>query len=365
MCVQSLRTYGVRSPGFIREQNPMTSPHPGIPLSHTIAGYGYTRGRKFRIIFLWLYAWHWRQNLKQSDKVSNEGDTSKVSFRGVKGRDSGKVRDFFLSHPDEEFTPKDITLFCKIGHSSAKKICMRFYLKGYIESPLKNHYLYKRKVTADEFKIIQQAQNLLLHNIMITVGDTSGDKSGVRRKRGTNPKNLDSKFQVGEAQVKIFRYVKKVVMYIECSHNPLDIADFNRVLGAIEGHGYDLTGAEIRRIEVNVDVPDLNISGTNCIELRTFSKAWQRLYNKGNRLREEVIIRGAQIPLEEAIAVLRGRQAIGTNTLITVIEELKQEAKQSNLSTRQLYQLVANLLRRLDRIENTYDPAQKRLERTT
>ncbi|MDD5615233.1 MAG: hypothetical protein PHH85_03445 [Candidatus Methanoperedens sp.] len=144
--------------------------------------------------------------MKQSDKVSNEGDTSKVSFRGVKGRDSGKVRDFFLSHPDEEFTPKDITLFCKIGHSSAKKICMRFYLKGFIESPLKNHYLYKRKITADEFKIIQQAQNLLLHNTMITVGDTNGDKSGVRRKRETNPNNLDSKFQVGGAQVKIFRY---------------------------------------------------------------------------------------------------------------------------------------------------------------
>ncbi len=85
------------------------------------------------------------------------------------------------------------------------------------------------------------------------------------------------------------------------------------------------------------------------------------MYNKGNRLREEVIIRGAQIPLEEAVAVLRGRQAIGTNTLITVIEELKQEAKQSNLSTRQLYQLVANLLKRLDRLEQASDPNQKKI----
>lgn len=300
---------------------------------------------------------------KQDNKVSNEGDTSSVSFKGVKGKDSGKVRDFFISHPDEEFTPKDISKFNNIGHSSAKKICVRFWAKGFIESPLKNHYLYKRKLTAQELITIQQTKDLKLHNIMLTVGDTSGDKSGVRRNRGTNKNKLESKFKVGEAQIKIFKYVKNVVMYIECTENPLDIADFNRVIGAIEGRGYDLTGAEIRRIEINVDIPDLSLSGTNCIELRTFSKAWQRMYNKGNRLRDEVIIRGAQIPLEEAISVLRGRQAIGTNTLITVIEELKQEAKQSNISTRQLYQLVANLLKRLDRLEQTHDPKQKKLEK--
>jgi hypothetical protein len=299
---------------------------------------------------------------EQYKKVSKEGDTYSVSFKGVKGKDSKKVMDFFISHPDEEFTPKDISKFCKIGHSNAKKVCVRFWEKGFIESPLKNHYLYKRKLTADEFKIIQQTKDLKLHNIMITVGGTSGDKSGVRLKRGTIQNKFTLKYNSGEAQVKIFHYVKKAVIYIECSENPLDLADFNRVIGTIEGRGFDLTGAEIRRLEVNIDIPDLHISGANCIELRTFSKAWQRLYNKGNRLREEVIIRGANIPLEESIAVLRGRQAIGTNTLITVIEELKLEAKQSNLSTRQLYQLVANLLKRLDRLEQASDPNQTKLE---
>lgn len=299
---------------------------------------------------------------KPQNKVSNEGDRSSVTFKGVKGKDSRKAMEFFISHPDEEFTPKDIAKFCNIGHSNAKQLCLRFYNKGFIESPLKNHYLYKRKLTAQELKIIQQAKDLTLHNIMITVGDRSDDKSGVTPARVTIQKRFTLKYNSGEAQVKVFHYVKKMVLYIECSENPLDYGDFNRVIGLIEGRGIDLTDAEIRRVEVNIDIPDLSISGTNCIELRTFSKAWQRLYNKGNRLREEVIIRGAQIPLEEAVAVLRGEQALGTNTLVRVIEELKQEAKQSNLSTRQLHQVVGNLLRRLDRLEAAVDPKQKKIE---
>ena len=74
-------------------------------------------------------------------EVKTEGHRSSVTFKGVKGKDSLKAVDFFISHPDEEFTPKDIAKFCKIGHSNAKMICLRFFAKGFIESSLKNHYL--------------------------------------------------------------------------------------------------------------------------------------------------------------------------------------------------------------------------------
>lgn len=196
---------------------------------------------------------------------------------------------------------------------------------------------------------------------MLVVGHTSGHTSGVTRVPATNPKNLERKIQIGEIQVKIFNYPKKAVMYIECSTHPLDAIDFNRVIGMIEGKGYDLTGAEIRRAEVNIDSPDLQISGTNCIELRTFQKAWQRMYNKGRNLREEIIIRGAQIPLEEAIAALRGKQALGTNALLIELKELREESKISNTSRKELTQVVGSLLKQYDKMSVAVDKLQKKL----
>lgn len=300
--------------------------------------------------------------LKPLNKVSNDGNTPTVTFSSVKGRDSRKIADFFLSHPDEPFTPKQLAFFNKIAHGSAKMICLRFFQKGYIEQPLINHYQYKRKITAEELEIIQKYHDIKVHNIMLTVGNTSGNTLGVTPIQATNPKTLKSKFQIGETQVKIFRYVQKTVVYIECSTHPLDAIEFYGVLKYIEGAGYNLKGAEIKRFEFNIDVPDMQIFGAQCIELTTFAKAWQRMYNKNGNLRDEVIVRGASISPDEIIAALRGRQALGTNVLVKQVAELVAQGKQIELSNKQIYQIIGNLLRRMDRFETARDPAQRRIE---
>jgi hypothetical protein len=103
-----------------------------------------------------------------------------------------------------------------------------------------------------------------------------------------------------------------------------------RVVGTIEGKvGYSLETAYIERIKPNIDFPDLQIDGAQRLELRTFSKCWQRFYNKRkNFMRKEYIIRGAHIPLEEVLAVARGEQILGTNVLAIEIEDLRKEKKQ-------------------------------------
>lgn len=300
----------------------------------------------------------------ESKKVNNEGSIKNETFGRVGGRQTTKVKDFFISHPDEELTPKDIAFFCNIPHNTAKTACWRLYNKGFITQPLKNHYAYKQLVTATELQTIQKTHLLKIHNLMLTIPSGSGFTSGVRGARVPNavtqstlttnekqepaarekaavspakriykddPKariKKSDKFSVGAASVKIYHYTYKTVVYVECSDPALDLAELNRVIGVIEGRGYNLESAEIRRIEVNIDVPDLHIDGANCIELRTFSKAWQRMYNKGNRLREEVILRGARIPLEEGIAALRGKQVLATNALYLETEALKKQVNE-------------------------------------
>lgn len=325
----------------------------------------------------------------ESKKVNNEGYIKNETFGRVGGQRSTKIKDFFVSHPDEEFTPKDIAFFCNLPHNTAKVTCWRLYNTGFLTQPLKNHYAYKQIITATELQSIQKTQNIQFHNIRLSIPakdgytfwatpptvtlpvtqrdfttsenkePTSAGKIAVSpaktvyTDKKTRVKKAD-KFTAGAAVVQVYHYTYKIVMYISCTETPLDVPDFNRTIGIIEGRGYNLTAADITDIEVNVDVPDLNISGTNCIELRTFSKAIQRLYNKGNRLREEIILRGARIPLEEGIAALRGKQVLATNALYLKTEalqkdvnELKENLKENNRAV----SLLANVAWRLAETE--------------
>jgi hypothetical protein len=296
----------------------------------------------------------------QNINTYNERDTINVHFPGVRGRDSIIVAKFFIEHPNEDFTPKQIANICHIGHESAKKICSRWYKKGRIQHAL-NHYYYAQKITANELEILQKIEKLGIHNLMLNVPRSSGDKRGVTPISGTVKNNTNSetismngrgvaaKWETLErkeysseqkpeeilylddlrgnpqCEIKIYEYQRNTIIHIGCSDNPLDLISCERVLGYIEGKGYSLKDAKVDRIEPHIDIPDLKISGANSVELRTFQTAWQRVYNKKGRLRKEIIIRGAHIPLEEVIAVLRGEQTLGTNTLaIQMIKDRKE-----------------------------------------
>lgn len=272
----------------------------------------------------------------ETKEIKNEGDTKSVPFEGVKGRDSIKVARFFQNHQDEHFTPKQIACYCNISHSSAKKICMRWYLKNWINH-VNNEYEFTQKITADELKKIERFLDQKYHNFMLVLGHTQGDRRGVTPSKETNEISKESKFHVGEMQfmiksisVKILIYPQKSVFHIKCSEDPIDYGELMRVIGTIEGKaGYSLETAYIERIEPNIDFPDLQIDGAQRLELRTFSKCWQRFYNKRkNLMRKEYIIRGAHIPLEEVLAVARGEQILGTNVLAIELEELRKEKKQ-------------------------------------
>lgn len=287
------------------------------------------------------------------------GDTSSVPFEGVKGRDSIKVAKFFQERPNEHFTPKQIAIYCRIGHSSAKKICQRFFKKDWLDHTLTDHYEYTQKITAEELKKIEKFLDHKYHNFILTVGHTHGDRSGVTPSKGTNPKSKESHFHTGETQfmiksvsVKIFHYPQKSVFYIACSETPLDYGELMRVIGTIEGKGHNLEGSHIERIEPNIDIPDLQIDGAQRIELRTFQNCWQRYYNKkSNLLRKEYIIRGAHLPLEEVLAVMRGEQTLGTNVLTTEIEELRKEKKQMKEAVIKMSNTYRELIVAIDRMK--------------
>ncbi len=339
-------------------------------------------------------------------KIKKEGNTFSVTFGGVRGKDSIKVRDFLLSHPDYPYTPKQIAISCGIGHSSAKMICLRFFQKGYIERPLSEHYQYTQKITAEELQNIQKAQNIKVHNIMLKVSHTPVTLLGVtpasvtiqkdfrqnnqqveitvknekkliqsqplskkqksnilenkpadNRKSKSRNENFLIQLESGAAGIKIFTYPKNYVIYIECSESPLDVPDFMRVLGVLEGKGYSIQSAELVRWEINVDVPDLEISGANRIELRTFANAIQRLYNKGTRLREEIILRGrgAHIPMEEGVAYLRGKQTLGTINLVKTMEELEKQNEHLRNAIYKLSNVYRESLLRNDRLQAAID----------
>lgn len=287
------------------------------------------------------------------------GHTSSVTFEGVKGRDSLKVARFFQEHPNEHFTPKQIAIYCRIGHSSAKMICQRFFKKGWLDHTLTNHYEYTQKITAEELKRIEKFLDHKYHNFILTVGHTHGHTSGVTPSKVTNQNSNVSKFHTGEEQfmvksvsVKIFHYPQKSVFYLACSENPLDYGELMRVIGTIEGKGHNLEGSHIERIEPNIDIPDLQIDGAQRIELRTFQNCWQRYYNKkSNLLRKEYIIRGAHLPLEEVFAVMRGEQTLGTNVLTAEIEELRKEQKQMNEAVRKMSDTYRELIVAIDRMK--------------
>ena len=59
-----------------------------------------------------------------------------------------------------------------------------------------------------------------------------------------------------KTDITILAYPKKTVFHIKAitrPHKTLSIGEFNHVLGLIEGSGYDLTSASIKRISLNID----------------------------------------------------------------------------------------------------------------
>ena len=84
--------------------------------------------------------------MTSKNKSYSDGDTLSVPLGTIKGKSTRKIAKFFREHPDEQYTPKEIAIYCNIGHSNAKKICARLHKSGWIEQTLVNHYVYVQKL---------------------------------------------------------------------------------------------------------------------------------------------------------------------------------------------------------------------------
>lgn len=321
----------------------------------------------------------------KSKKVYNQSFISNETLGRVGGKQTSKIREFFIYHPDEDFTPSDIAFFCRIPKNTAKVACWRLEKKGFLTQPLREHYAYKQKITFEELASIQKTQLLTYHNIRLSLGYTYGYKQGVTppsvpfsvtqtpqkaeiREQPTTANQITvspatniskdkttktDRFNVGTTRISAFHYPQKIIMYIECSEQPLDCMSLNRVLGVIEGRGYNLTGALIVMAEANIDVPDLRIHGANCIELKAWVNCWQRMYNKGNRLREEVILRGKPyVPLEEGVAALVGKQTLGTASIVGEMQDLKKQIKHNEDAMVKMSNFYRELVTALDEVRD-------------
>ena len=243
-----------------------------------------------------------------------------------------KVVNYLKNHPHEQLTPKHIALLANVSHENAKKICKRQLDKGIFEQPHVEHYQYKHFVSFEELSLLESYQELLSHNLMLILGD----KKGVPPISGTIKKPLHhwtyentGLQEFNKREIKVFEYKYKTVFYIGCGFNPLKNTDFSFFMGFLAAKGYDVRQARIGRHEINNDIEDVNIEGAQTIEVMTFKNGLERYYNKGRNLRHETIVRGSTITLEEALAGMRGKQALGTNTLIE--QGLRQKERDNEL----------------------------------
>jgi hypothetical protein len=322
-----------------------------------------------------------QKTVQPHEQIENERDTKSVSdspyvsnssigippFFKTKGVDTKKVRDFFINHPDFHVTPLALS---HISHDNAKKICKRWKEKGWLQQTLKSHYEYQQKITATDLELLTKIETIKVHDLRLKVPIISGDKDRVTLSKRTSesikdcggisnsghrlavngetserieisenishPENYEQKpektLQTFDAQgrpqtdITIFRHSKELEIQIKCSKNPLDILALQYTMGFIQGAGYDLTGAYFYLIEVNIDIPGLQIDGAQSIKLKDFRNCVQRYYNKKGKLRKEFILRG-KIPIEEVIAVMRGEQTLGTNILAAELEMTKKELR--------------------------------------
>ena len=251
------------------------------------------------------------------------GDTQTVSKpstgRSKKPSQSDKVIKFLKEHPDQPITPKKLAFLTNVNYGNVKKICKRKLLDGILEQPYSGHYQYKHIVSMEELKLLESYKELLSHNLMLILGD----KKGVTPIRGTIDKPLHcwtyentGLMEFEKRKLQVWEYKNATVFYLGCSTNPLSGSDISFFTGFLACAGYDVRTARIGRWELNNDTKDLNIEGAQTIEMMTFKRGIERYYNKGKNLRHEVIIKGSVITLEEAVASMRGQQAMGTNTLI-------------------------------------------------
>jgi len=290
--------------------------------------------------------------MTSQNKSSTDSDTSNVPFSTIKGKATIRVATFFREHPDEQFTPKQLALLCNVGHSNAKKICTRFHKHGWIQKTLVNHYVYVQKITAEELHRIESFLEIKYHNMMLVVGNTSVHQSEVTHSEEIKGESSNRNYQCGTVEfviysvsVKICTYPQKRVVDLGCTENPVNYSELMRVIGNIEGKGYNLDRAYVERIEPNIDIPDLHLDGKR-IELRTFQEVWQRYYQKKKSLlRKEYIIRGGHIPFEEALAAMRGEQTLGTNVVATKLDEVLKTQQQ--------------IVKDMDELRNRFDKNQK------
>lgn len=306
------------------------------------------------------------------EQSKTEGDTFPVPrdtieqhpMLGTKGIDSQKAARWFIKHPNYHITPLQLSEYCHISHASAKKICSRWFDRGWLQQSLQNHYEYQQKITASDLETLAKLETIKLHNLRLIVPFQSGDRRAMPPLRGTaksfsdgETKTTSSHAMLGsrgttelpsdsrqnvyiktperiletydmqgnpQARIKIFRHPKELEITIACSKNPLDVIAFERTIGYIEGAGYCLSGARFYLLEINVDIEGLQIDGAQSIKLFDFRNCIQRYYNKKGKLRKEFILRG-NIPLEEVMAVMRGEQTLGTNVLSIELEKTKKE----------------------------------------
>lgn len=56
-----------------------------------------------------------------------------------------------------------------------------------------------------------------------------------------------------KAKVVVLTYARHRTIYIKAIDKPFDVSEFITILGYLEGKGYNITGAEIKRIGINID----------------------------------------------------------------------------------------------------------------
>ena len=266
----------------------------------------------------------------QDKPQTTHADTFSVhhpcDFENLRGADTIEVKNWFLNHVGEPITPKGLATACHISPSSSNKICQRFHLKGWIDKTYQNHYQYSRKLTAEEVLNNEYWKDLRVHNILISIPYKQPDTSRATLVSRTYKKYT---YTLRGSRITIQEYAYKTVIDVGCTNNPLDYGAWNFLEGHLYTKGLDIhEGHFIKKLDINNDLPFVQMEGTQTVEVHKFSNEWSRVYNKKGGLRDETNLRNVSVSGSEILAVLLGRSTFGANE---VLESREQQAEREKL----------------------------------
>jgi hypothetical protein len=244
-------------------------------------------------------------------------------------------------------------------------VCWRFFKKSFIENPLKNHYAYTPKISTEELEELQNELESTLHHLTLIFFKNQGNTL----RGSTNPAtlSLDTIREVeikrttspiydfnGDllAEITIFVYNSLDIIYIKCSENPLDNMNMGRVLGILEEKGYNWKDLFWTDVELNTDIPNVEIFGAKCAVYRPFKNFLVRYYNKNRKLRKEIAITGVCYPVSDLLLALKGKTPYGVNALIQQLAGLDNRIKENNRATGVQTEINRLLLAKMDKREN-------------